>query len=196
MYMWRHNISHSFLQQAEHWEKTDADTERQRQAAAAVSIQKIFRGYVDRKAYLRLKKSYREDQENKRLSAVTIQRWVVVVCIKCDSIVHFWKTVCTFCSGSNLHIELKMVVFVSPVQLSELSDYGVFFMTANLHKTMPRQASLCYLLLWMASHHDWPRLYQVAVTFFPFFYYFQNLFFNPKGASCPFVNTVNIHHIM
>ena len=91
MYMWRHNISHSFLQQAEHWEKTDADTERQRQAAAAVSIQKIFRGYVDRKAYLRLKKSYREDQENKRLSAVTIQRWVVVVCIKCDSIVHFWN---------------------------------------------------------------------------------------------------------
>ena len=169
--MWRYNISHSFLQQAEHWEKTDADTERQRQAAAAVSIQKIFRGYVDRKAYLRLKKSYREDQENKRLSAVTIQRWVVVVCIKCDSIVHFWKTVCTFCSGSNLHIELKMVVFVSPVQISELSDCeDVVFMTANLHETsMPRRASVCNFLLRMASHYDWPRLYQVAVTFFPFF---------------------------
>ena len=167
--MWRHNISHSFLQQAEHWEKTDADTERQRQAAAAVSIQKIFRGYVDRKAYLRLKKSYREDQENKRLSAVTIQRWVVVVCIKCDSIVHFWNIGLHILLWFKLAHWTKNGGLCQSCPFSELSDYGVFFMTANLHKTMPRQASLCYLLLWMASHHDWPRLDEIAVTFSLFF---------------------------
>ena len=168
--MWRYNISHSFLQQAEHWEKTDADTERQRQASAAVSIQKIFRGYVDRKAYLRLKKSYREDQENKRLSAVTIQRWVVVVCIKCDSIVHFWNI------GLHILLWFKFAHWTKNGGLCQSCPtfWAVWlqsvFMTANLHKTiMPRQVSVCYLLLWMASHHDWPRLDQVAVTFFLFF---------------------------
>ncbi|KAF6029011.1 IQCM [Bugula neritina] len=58
----------------EHWEKVDADTQRQKEAAAAVSIQKIFRGYVSRKVYLNLRRDYRAEQENKRISAIRIQR--------------------------------------------------------------------------------------------------------------------------
>lgn len=59
---------------ADHWQKTDAETQLMRQASAAVSIQKIFRGYINRKVYLKLRKEYREEQENKRMSAITIQR--------------------------------------------------------------------------------------------------------------------------
>ncbi|XP_067949700.1 uncharacterized protein [Watersipora subatra] len=59
---------------AEKWEKVQADTERQREAAAAVSIQRIFRGYVSRKVYLSLRREVRAEMENKRMSAVKIQR--------------------------------------------------------------------------------------------------------------------------
>ena len=61
--------------QADPWQKEQQEADTAKQAAAAVSIQKIFRGYVDRKVYLKLRREYREAQENKKLSAITIQRY-------------------------------------------------------------------------------------------------------------------------